>query len=95
MREGSYICEVLTVLPPEWPCPDGRKPARPEAEDIEYEVPPGILQAGPLARDFIDRKLAAERRILAGLRKSREPDRQREELVKRRIFYLKSLKEGV
>lgn len=98
VQEGKYICEVLTVsAPSEGPKVSegspftGRHMLRPEAEDIEYEVPPWLLEAGDLAEELIQRRLAAEQRILSGLEKSKDCDKQRKEQVKRRISYLKSL----
>lgn len=97
VREGKYICEILTVSTPsdgagaESGFAAGGHTLRSGAEDIEYEVPPWILEAGELAGELIERRLAMERHILSGLKKSKVCDKRKEEQVKGRISYLKSL----
>lgn len=98
VREGKYICEILTVSAPSEGSEVsergpfvGRRMLRTEAEDIEYEVPPWLWEAGELAGELIQRRLVMEQGILVGLEKSRDCDKERKEQVKRRISYLKSL----
>lgn len=97
VREGKYICEILTIaVPSEGEAVErsfslSNHILRPDAEDIEYEVPPWILEAGDLAGELIERRITMEQHILAGLEKGKASDAQRTELVKRRISYLKSL----
>lgn len=108
VREGKYICEVLTVVPcaPSMPSALSAEPLAARAnvsrempgkgpEDIEYEVPPWILSAGELAEPFMRRKLAAEQRVWEGLLKSKQPDRSKEKRTRERMAYLKSLLGGV
>lgn len=95
VQEGKYICEVLTVEP------SGNIPTMSREiegcgpDSIEYEVPPWILSADNLAEEFLLRKCAAEERVLSGLSRSRVRDLEKEETVKKRIAYLKSLLGGV
>ncbi len=65
------------------------------ADDIAYEVPPWIFSAGQLAVPFVQRKLAAEERIRAGLMKSRKPDCAKANGTQARILYLKWLLGGI
>lgn len=99
VREGKYICEILTVVPP-GDLPQDRPVVSREIsgkgpDDIEYEAPPWILSAGQLAEPFIRRKLAAEERVREGLLKSKQPDGVKEKKTQDRIDYLKSLLGGI
>lgn len=98
VREGKYICEIITALP-EGKMGSLRPVSRPipgcGADSIEYEVPAWIRGAGPLAEPFIDQKLSIEERVLRGVLKSRTADEKQIQRVKDRIVYLKSLKEGI
>lgn len=98
VRERKYICEIMTVLPKNRLNGNlslsKRLPGR-TADDIEYEVPPWIGQAGELAAELIEQKLSIEERILKGMSKSKIPDEKQMLRVKQRIAYLRSLKEGV
>ncbi len=105
VREGKYICEILTVVPGDYAAA-GLSEEAPTAnvsreilgkgpDDIEYEVPPWILSAGELAEPFVRRKLAAEQRVWEGLMKSKQPDRSKEQKTQERMAYLKSLLGGV
>lgn len=95
VREGAYICPVLTAAP------QAKEPAisyrieRRGPEAIEYEVPPWIGTAGELAAEFVKNKIAAEERVLCGLRKSRTPDPMAERSAKERIAYLQKLLGGI
>lgn len=95
VREGKYICEVLTVSPagnhqgisgeiPQW-----------KQDDIAYEVPPWILTAGDLAEEFIRNRLAAEKRVMEGLAKSSSANEDKKQETEKRIDYLMSLLGGV
>ena len=95
VREGKYICEILTVDPSGDNSAVSREIEGCGPDSIEYEVPPWILSAGSLAEEFLLRKCAAEERILSGLSRSRAKDAEKEEAVKKRIAYLKSLLGGV
>lgn len=99
VREGKYICEVLTVCPEENPGREqavSRKPAEGEDiyGDIWYEVPPWIFTAGELSVSFVENKLAAQKEILANLGKSKAADREKEAKIKENILYLENLLEG-
>ncbi|MCI8647992.1 MAG: SAM-dependent methyltransferase [Firmicutes bacterium] len=98
VRERKYICEVMTVLPENRLA--GRSPISKKmpgcgADSIEYEVPPWIKNAGPLADPFIVQKLSIEENVLRGMLKSKHADEKQLQQVKMRIAYLKTLKEGV
>ena len=97
VREGKYICEVINAAPEGTRdrAPVSRKLEGCGPEDIEYEVPPWISMAGPLAKAFVENRIAVEMRILSGLQKSRTPDRKAIQSEKRRIAYLKSLLGGI
>lgn len=95
VREGKYICQVLTVDPSGNNCAISRAIEGSGPNSIQYEVPPWILSAGELAEEFILRKRAAEERVLLGLSKSKMKDLEKEETVKQRITYLNSLLGGV
>lgn len=96
VREGKYICEVLTAVPAESSdaVPVSRKLEGCGPEDIQYDVPPWICQAGSLAQEFIKNKQAIEKRILNGLLKSQTPDDEKEAAVRERIAYLDELLGG-
>lgn len=98
VREGKYICEIMTVVPEN--CLAGRIPVSKKlpdcgAADIEYEAPPWIKEAGPLAGPFIRQKLSIEENVLRGMLKSKHTDEKQLQQVKMRIAYLKALKEGI
>lgn len=94
VREGKYICEILTVDSSGNNLPISREIEGAGPDSIQYEVPPWILSAGDLAEEFILRKCAAEERVLSGLSKSQSRDLQKEKTVKERRDYLQSLLGG-
>lgn len=92
VREGKYICEIITAVPSACECLsyeiEGCGP-----ESMEYETPPWIISAGELAAPFIENKIAIEEYALNGIYKAEVLDTQRETVTKQRIEYLKSLLE--
>ncbi len=66
VREGKYICEILTVLPKEMAVARNLGPDR-----IEYEYPHTLIKfAGPLTREYLCNKLIIEKNILHGMEAS-------------------------
>lgn len=106
VREGKYICEVLTVVPGEKEeCATvAEAAANVKAvswaiegrgpEDAEYEVPPWIFSAGALAAEFVRKKLLIEEGILNELAKSKTPNEEKLRFIEHRIKYFKSLSGG-
>lgn len=95
VREGKYICEVITAVPGEVDDKlsyviDGCGP-----DSMEYEVPPWIISAGELAEPFILNKISIEEYALNGILKADIRDTERESAVRARIEYLKSLLGGI
>ena len=99
VREGKYICEIITAVPEAGslgnhsPISRAMEGCGPEA--IEYEVPPWISSAGELAEAFIKNKRSIERNILKGLKKSISMDEEKVLFTENRILYLESLLGGV
>ncbi|MCQ4635948.1 class I SAM-dependent methyltransferase [Anaerovorax odorimutans] len=100
VREGKYICEIITARP-ERICsmgniaPVSRVMEGCGPDDIQYEVPPWILSAGELTEAHIKNKLSAERKILSGLGKSKNVDEEKVRFTENRIKYLTVLLGGV
>ena len=79
VREGKFICEVIVASISEAPnremgidaqngkidriLDDGEMPA--PYGDISYDVPKMLLKNGEIAREYIERKLCTEKKILA------------------------------
>lgn len=95
VREGKYICEILTVEPGCHANAVSREISGCGPDSIEYEVPPWIWKAGPLVQEFVENRIAAEERILAGLGKSHIPDPAGENRIRENIRYLKTIAGGV
>lgn len=94
VREGKYICEVITAVPGAVDDKisyviDGCGP-----DSMEYEAPPWIATAGELATPFILNKIRIEEHALNGILKAGIRDEQREKQTRDRIKYLKSLLGG-
>ncbi len=95
VREGKYICEVITAVPGKVDdnisyVMDGCGP-----DSMEYETPPWITSAGELAAPFIQNKINIEEYALNGILKADVLDTERELLTRSRIEYLKSLLGGI
>lgn len=66
VREGKYICEVLTVIPKEVAITRMMGPER-----IEYQFPHSLRDfAGPLTEEYLKENLEKEKFILESMKKS-------------------------
>jgi len=95
VREGKYICEVITAVPE---LVDDNLSYVIEGCDMnsmEYETPPWIISAGELAAPFIQNKINIEEYALKGILKADIRDEEREKYVRSRIEYLNSLMRGI
>lgn len=100
VREGKYICEIITATPES---ADGAGNDPPISrviegcgpEDIQYEVPPWIWSAGELTEAFLKKKIFIEEQILQGLEKGRQLDQKKRLFTENKIMYLESLLGGV
>lgn len=95
VREGKYICEVITAVPGK--VDDNLSYVIDDCnnDSMEYEVPPWIISAGELAKPFILNKIAIEEYALNGILKADIRDTNRESVTRARIQYLKSLLGGI
>ncbi|MEG0829201.1 MAG: class I SAM-dependent methyltransferase [Anaerovoracaceae bacterium] len=92
VREGKYICEIITAIP------HGQGISH-EIEgcneaDMEYETPTWILSTGDLAHEFIENKLRIEENIQKNLLKGKRPNDEKTKFTEKRIQYLKTLLRG-
>ena len=66
VREGRFICEVITAAPVEVAVTRSMGPER-----IEYEYPHTLIKfQGPLTREYLSTKLRIEKNILSGMMSS-------------------------
>lgn len=95
VREGKYICEVITAVPGKVDNNLSYVIDDCNNDSMEYEVPPWIISAGELAKPFILNKIAIEEYALNGILKADIRDTNRESVTRARIQYLKSLLGGI
>lgn len=95
VREGKYICEIITAVPGEVDNNLSYEIEGCDKNSMEYETPPWIITAGELAEPFILNKIAIEEYALNGVLKADIRDAEREAYIRARIAYLKSLLGGV
>lgn len=95
VREGKYICEIITAVPGNVENKLSYVIEGCNSNSMEYEVPPWIISAGELAEPFILNKLSIEKYALNGILKAEIRDTKRESDTRTRIKYLKSLLGGV
>ena len=70
VREGKYICEIITAVPIETGVPKMMTSDR-----IEFEVPLKLLDfKNELTEEYIERKLNKEKSILQGIEKGNNPE---------------------
>ncbi|MBQ9961692.1 MAG: SAM-dependent methyltransferase [Firmicutes bacterium] len=87
VREGKYICEIITAIPKEVAV---LRDLGPDA--IEYEYPHKLVDfKGPLTAEYLDIKLQIERNILTSMNKAKEPDFKAVRSQEYRIDYLERL----
>lgn len=87
VREGRFICEIITAIPKEVAVIRSLGPER-----IEYQFPHSLIKfAGPLTGEYLAGKLDVEKKILAGMKKSREQDPKHIRRQQYRIDYIERL----
>lgn len=87
VREGRFICEIITAIPKEVAVIRSLGPER-----IEYQFPHSLIKfAGPLTGEYLAGKLDVEKKILAGMKKSREQDPKHIRSQQYRIDYIERL----
>lgn len=91
VREGKYICEILTAVPGE------RAVSRNLGEDrIEYQYPHTLIDfKGPLTEEYLQGKLNKEKSILEGMMRSTRQSPAALRSQKYRIDYLERLLEKI
>jgi tRNA (adenine22-N1)-methyltransferase len=96
VREGKFICEIITVKPAKEPENENLSlleglPARGSAY---WDLPEDIIYAQPdLAAEFVSVRLGIDEKILAGLDKGNSVDEEQIKTVKMRIEYWRKLNE--
>ena len=94
VREGKFICEIITAFPPkasEIGDLDVSEPF-PEEWDACWDLPPDLFAIQPdLAAEYAGVKLCIEEKILEGMQRSASVDPEEIEQVKARIAYFSSL----
>lgn len=87
VREGKFICEILTVVPKE-----AAITRQLNGDDIEYEFPLSLLRfRNDLTEEYLEGKLRLEKEILTSMQKgslTTPKDLQRQEY---RVYYLTTL----
>ncbi len=87
VREGKFICEIITVIPKEIAAP-----LNTDADAIEYQFPFNLVDfKGPLTLEYLNRHLETEKYILESMKsgnKTTFEDLRRQEY---RIDYLERL----
>lgn len=91
VREGKYICEIITAVPEMVDNNISYEIDGCDKNSMEYETPPWIVTAGELAEPFIQNKIKIEEYALNGILKAESVDEDREAVTRARIEYLKSL----
>lgn len=67
VKEGKYICEVITAVPKEVAVIGGLGPER-----VEYQYPHSLIDfAGPLTKEYLSTKLNKEMKILEKMEQSK------------------------
>lgn len=92
VREGKFICEILTAIPKREKVVDFEIMNEP-ADSIKWEVPSWLMNkedGNDLIEDYLTRKLSREEKILKEMKKGKNTDT---ESVIKKIEYLKSLLE--
>ena len=89
VREGRFICEIITAVPGEAP----EEMMMPEGPDsIQWELPPWVAKLqNPLAKEFVQLKLDRENRILTSMGNSKTIKPSDIKAVKNNIRYLERM----
>ena len=84
VREGKYICEVLTVVPREIAVTGDLGP-----DDIEYEFPHKLIDfKNELTEEYLNKKLDLEKLILKSMSQGRQEEPARLRRQNYRVEYL-------
>ena len=87
VREGKYICEVLTVVPREIAVTGDLGP-----DDIEYEFPHKLIDfKNELTEEYLNKKLELEKLILKSMSQGRQEEPARLRRQNYRVEYLEYL----
>ena len=92
VREGKFICEVITVIPPKSAEIAVLEPSGPlpEAGEACWELPEDMFGRQPeLAGEYARVKLGIEEKILDGIMRSCNVSESDVDIVRRRIEYFK------
>ena len=87
VREGKFICEVLTVIPKEV-----AMTRQMNAEDIEYEFPLSLVRfRNDLTAEYLQGKLRLEREILESMKMGSLTTPKALQKQEYRVYYLTTL----
>ena len=87
VREGKFICEIITAIPKEVAV---LRDLGPDA--IEYEYPHKLLEfKNPLTEEYLNSKLQIEKNIIVAMNKARELDFKQKRAQEYRVEYLERL----
>ena len=87
VREGKYICEVITAVPQEVAVAGDLGP-----DDIEYEFPHKLVDfRNELTEEYLERKLNLEKLILSSMSEGRSEDAWKLRRQSYRVEYLEYL----
>ncbi|MEG0918577.1 MAG: class I SAM-dependent methyltransferase [Anaerovoracaceae bacterium] len=89
VREGRFICEIITAVPGE-----AEESMRIDAgpDSIKWEMPIWLAKSNdPLVREFIDSKIEREKRILTSMGNSKNIGKEDVAAIENNIKYLESL----
>ena len=87
VREGKFICEVLTVIPKEV-----AMTSQINAEDIEYEFPLSLVRfRNDLTAEYLQGKLRLEREILESMKMGSLTTPKELQKQEYRVYYLTTL----
>ncbi len=90
VREGKFICEVITVFPPKSAEIAVLEPSEtlPEAWEASWELPEDTFEFQPeLAKEYAGVKLGIEQKILDGILRSCNVNESDVNIVRKRIDY--------
>ena len=93
VREGKFICEIITALPPKDPEKGDMdlSDTLPSQDDPCWDLPKDLIRSQPeLAREYAAVKGSIEEKILEGMRRSSNVTAQELSKVEQRIDYFRS-----
>ena len=92
VREGKFICDIITAIPPKTAKIADFSPAEalPCERDACWELPDDLFEKqGPLAAEYAAVKLAIEQKVMDGMQRSSHIDSDELDIVNRRIAYFR------